>query len=187
MNKNPSIQDLEQIEDEFIKNLASFKAIEQKLFQDLQQGNLNNKEKYLQNMRDILGNLNNILNEMKSMIKTPFNKGLNNENNSKIASTQLLHQSFNLDKAATIYQDAKIQFETLIGERDNTKLTYDSNKSSFLLLFLVFLAIITILILHFKGYNIFDNYYIYGLFILIIYLYFEKIKQIYNYISNIFV
>jgi len=124
---------------------------------------------------------------MKSMIKTPFNKGLDNENNSKLASTQLLHQSFNLDKATKIYQDAKIQFESLIGERDNTKISYDNNKSLFFIYFLVFLVIIIILVLYLKGYNIFDNYYIYGLFILLIYLYFDKIKQIYNYILNIFV
>jgi len=97
-NNNPSIIALEQKEQLFIQTLASFKALEQKLHDDIQQGNFNNKEQILQNMQSLLFNLENILNEMNQMIKSPFEKGLVNENISQITSTQLLHQSFNLDK-----------------------------------------------------------------------------------------
>jgi hypothetical protein len=186
-NINPSIQLLEQKEDEFIKTLASFKAIEQKLFQDAQQGNFNNKQQLLSSLQSLLNTLESILNDMKNSIQIPFDKGLANVNVSELTSTQLLHQSFNLDKASEIYHQAKVQFETLIGERDNTKINYNRNKSLFNFWFILSIILISILILYLKGYNVFKNGYIYGIFILIIYLYFDIIKSIYNNILNIFI
>ena len=186
-NTNPSIQLLEQKENEFIRTLASFKSIEQKLFQDAQQGNFNNKSQLLNNLQSLLNTLESILNDMKNSIQIPFDKGLANVNVSELTSTQLLHQSFNLDKASEIYHQAKVQFETLIGERDNTKINYNRNKSLFNFWFILSIILISILVLYLKGYNVFKNCYIYGLFILIIYLYFDIIKSIYNYILNIFI
>jgi hypothetical protein len=153
--------------------------------QDSQLSNFSNKDELISDLQSLLFNLENILNDMKEMIKVPFEKGLTNEKISEITSTQLIHQNFNLDKATEIYNDAKTQFESLVGERDNTKINYDTNKIQFNFFFILSLVLIIILILYLKGYNIFDNYYIYLLFIVLFYLYYDIIKQIINYIFNI--
>lgn len=184
---NPSIIALEKKEDEFIQILSSFKSVEQQLQTEAQQGNFNNKQQLLEKLQSLLLNLENVLNEMQQMIKQPFDKGLANENVSEITSTQLLHQSFNLDKSVEIYNKAKDDYESLIGERDNTSISVNSNKSLFYFWFLLSILLIILLILHLNGYNIFNNYLIYFLFGFLIYLYFNSIKAIFNYIKNFFI
>jgi len=183
---NPSLLALEKKENEFIQTLALFKEQEQKLQQDAQQGSFINKEQTLQKLQGLLASLEGILLDMKSMIKIPFDKGLANTQVSQITSTNLLHQSFNLDKASEIYNEAKSQFESLIGERDNTKINYNKNKSLFNFWFLLVILVIFIFILFFKGYNVFNNNLIYLLLALLFYLFFDIFKQkfliIYNFI-----
>jgi Na+/H+ antiporter NhaC len=137
-------------------------------------------------LQGLLASLEGILLDMKSMIKIPFDKGLANTQVSQITSTNLLHQSFNLDKASEIYNEAKSQFESLIGERDNTKINYNKNKSLFNFWFLLVILVIFIFILFFKGYNVFNNNLIYLLLALLFYLFFDIFKQkfliIYNFI-----
>lgn len=190
ISDNPSIIALETKEQEFIQTLALFKQLEEKLIQDAQQGNFSQREQTIQKLQGLLSSLEGILLEIQNMIKNPFNKGLENTRVSELTSTQLLHQSFNMDKSAQIYNDVKTQFESLIGERDNTRVNYNKNKTLFTFWFLLSLSIIIIFILYFKGYNIFDNYFIYLLLVLIAYLFFDIIKlffsNIYNFIFSIY-